>query len=220
MAANPFAPALSALQSEITNVAEQALPVLAIAILALIAAIVGVWFIARLLGFNIGLSETAKQRIRDKGKRRKSAFPVKFSRRSKDPKVAREGGPWSDPADASQDKIYDANVEELGLVITNLSGFKKTGAAGTYFEADRGYRVSSQRERDYAAVEYAYSLAFPDKSLKGFFESNVSYSEKLKIAYHAARVSKMRLAALSENHKEWAKQYGDGMAPKQTRLVA
>ncbi|MBE7567467.1 hypothetical protein [Acidithiobacillus sp. HP-11] len=108
----------------------------------------------------------------------------------------------------------------MDLVLSNLSGFKKTGEAGTYFEADRGYRVSSQRERDYAAVESAYSLAFPDKSLKGFFESNVSYSEKLKIAYHAARVSKMRLAALAENHKEWAIQYGDGMAPKQSRLVA
>ncbi|MBU2751719.1 AbrB family transcriptional regulator [Acidithiobacillus thiooxidans] len=217
---NPFASATAFLQNEFDNLAQSALPVIAVAIFALVAAIVGFWFLARLFGFDVGLSETAKQRIRDKAKRRKSAFPVKFSRRSKDPKVAREGGPWSDPADASQDNIYGANVEELDLVLSNLSGFKKTGEAGTYFEADRGYRVSSQRERDYAAVESAYSLAFPDKSLKGFFESNVSYSEKLKIAYHAARVSKMRLAALAENHKEWAIQYGDGMAPKQSRLVA
>ncbi|WP_279116464.1 hypothetical protein [Acidithiobacillus thiooxidans] len=217
---NPFASATAFLQNEFDNLAQSALPVIAVAIFALVAAIVGFWFLARLFGFDVGLSETAKQRIRDKAKRRKSAFPVKFSRRSKDPKVAREGGPWSDPADASLDNIYGANVEELDLVLSNLSGFKKTGEAGTYFEADRGYRVSSQRERDYAAVESAYSLAFPDKSLKGFFESNVSYSEKLKIAYHAARVSKMRLAALAENHKEWAIQYGDGMAPKQSRLVA
>lgn len=217
---NPFASATAFLQNEFDNLVQSALPVIAVAIFALVAAIVGFWFLARLFGFDVGLSETAKQRIRDKAKRRKSAFPVKFSRRSKDPKVAREGGPWSDPADASQDNIYGANVEELDLVLSNLSGLKKTGEAGTYFEADRGYRVSSQRERDYAAVESAYSLAFPDKSLKGFFESNVSYSEKLKIAYHAARVSKMRLAALAENHKEWAIQYGDGMAPKQSRLVA
>ncbi|MBE7566420.1 hypothetical protein [Acidithiobacillus sp. HP-11] len=66
---NPFASATAFLQNEFDNLAQSALPVIAVAIFALVAAIVGFWFLARLFGFDVGLSETAKQRIRDKAKR-------------------------------------------------------------------------------------------------------------------------------------------------------
>ena len=221
MPTNPFNFGAAA-QTALDNILQNALPVLLPAIMLLVIAITSVLLFLYLFGFRLGLGEKFKERLRRKKEARRGKFPIVIRRRA-----TKETGrkvdaksPWSDPADTMPQNLYDAEIAELDSSIDMLAAYKVVDETGTHFIADRGFRVSGARDDVYEVVENNYSVAFPDKSLRGFFESNVSYSEKLKITYHAARVTRMKLAAFAENQAEWAKQYGDGMASSPVKFVA
>lgn len=212
------APALTALD----NILQNALPVLLPAIMLLVVAITSVLLFLYLFGFRLGLGEKFKEKLRRKKEARRGKFPIAIRRRA-----TKETGrkvdaksPWSDPADTMAQNLYAAEIEELDSSIDMIASYKVVDDRGTRFVAERGFRASGAQDQVYSMVENNYSVAFPDKSLRGFFDSNVSNAEKLKIAYHAARVTRMKLAALAENSSEWAKQYGDGMASRPVQFVA
>ena len=212
----------AAAQTALGNILQNALPVLLPAIMLLVIAITAVLLFLYLFGFKLGLSEKFKEKLRRKEEARRGKFPLAIRRRA-----TKETGrkvdaksPWSDPADTMAQNLYAAEIEELDSSIDMISAYKVVDDTGTSFVASRGFRASGAQDQVYELVENTYSMAFPDKSLRGFFESNVSNAEKLKIAYHAARVTKMKLTALAENQAEWAKQYGDGMASSPVRFVA
>lgn len=102
-----------------SSVIEQAiLPdvgILAGAVLFLVAAIVGIWYLFYLFGFKIGLSETAKQKIRDKAAKRKAAMPFAITRRSKSNPatndVAAEGCPFVHGEDSGPFLVSEFNGE-------------------------------------------------------------------------------------------------------------
>ena len=209
-------------QTALDNILQNALPVLLPAIMLLVVAITSVLLFLYLFGFRLGLGEKFKEKLRRKKEARRGKFPIAIRRRA-----TKETGrkvdaksPWSDPADTMAQNLYAAEIEELDSSIDMIASYKVVDDRGTRFVAERGFRASGAQDQVYSMVENNYSVAFPDKSLRGFFESNVSNAEKLKIAYHAARVTRMKLSALAENSSEWAKQYGDGMASRPVQFVA
>ena len=212
----------AAAQTALDNILQNALPVLLPAIMLLVVAITSVLLFLYLFGFRLGLGEKFKEKLRRKKEARRGKFPIAIRRRA-----TKETGrkvdaksPWSDPADTMAQNLYAAEIEELDSSIDMIASYKVVDDRGTRFVAERGFRASGAQDQVYSMVENNYSLAFPDKSLRGFFESNVSNAEKLKIAYHASRVTRMKLSALAENSSEWAKQYGDGMASRPVQFVA
>lgn len=239
MAANPFANASQAAINEIENLALSALPTVAVAILALVAAIVGFWFAAKLFGFNIGLSETAKQRIRTKVAKRNAAFPFAFSKRSA--KVAAEGGPWRKPNSFEEqyssefdnydfDSLDQSNMFFSNVVSPDLNFSMELDDA---LRAHLGIpdRALSQDEifqglkgifmKQAAPVYDAWDRTFSHiGNIKGLLDSNLDIETKSYLFMHASRVAALKLKAMAENEKEWAKQYGDGMAPTQSTFVA
>ena len=212
----------AAAQTALDNILQNALPVLLPAIMLLVVAITSVLLFLYLFGFRLGLGEKFKEKLRRKKEARRGKFPIAIRRRA-----TKETGrkvdaksPWSDPADTMAQNLYAAEIEELDSSIDMIASYKVVDDRGTRFVAERGFRASGAQDQVYSMVENNYSVAFPDKSLRGFFDSNVSNAEKLKIAYHAARVTRMKLAALAENSSEWAKQYGDGQASRPVQFVA
>ncbi len=211
-----------AAQTALDNILQNALPVLLPAIMLLVVAITSVLLFLYLFGFRLGLGEKFKERLRRKIEARRGKFPIAIRRRA-----TKETGckvdaksPWTDPADTMAQNLYAAEIEELDSSLDMIAAYKVVDDKGTRFVPTRGFRVSGVKDEFYQLVEDTYSIAFPDKSLRGFFQSNVSDQEILKIAYHAARVTKMKLAVLAENHSEWAKQYGDGQASRPVQFVA
>ena len=222
MPVNPFAAVGTDAANALDNILQNALPVLLPAIMLLVVAITVILLFLYLFGFKLGLGEKFKERLRRKKEARRGKFPLAIRRRA-----TKETGrkvdaksPWSDPADTMAQNLYAAEIEELDSSLDMLAVFKVVDDTGTRFVGTRGFRASGAQDQVYEMVEDHYSVAFPDKSLRGFFQSNVSNAEKLKIAYHAARVTKMKLTALAENSSEWAKQYGDGMASRPVQFVA
>lgn len=234
MPTNPFSNASNAAVNELEKLGAQALPYLAAAILLLVAAIVGFWFIAKLFGFDVGLSETAKQRIRAKAAKRNAAFPFAFSKRSA--KVAAEGGPWEKPnsfENEYSDQILDVErafiffsfaVEPDHTTLTALRLHLDGRFGGDHSQVanDLFYkRVEILSQENAHVVSDAWDQTFSHLgSIRGLASSNLDVKTKSILMMHAARLAGRKLQAMEENQKEWAKQYGDGMAPTQTQFVA
>lgn len=234
MATNPFANASQAAINEIENLALSALPTVAVAILALVAAIVGFWFVAKLFGFDIGLSETAKQRIRAKAAKRNAAFPFAFSKRSA--KVAAEGGPWQKPNSFEQGYQFDTSALEDSFnffknVVSPNPEFTDhltksikyrlgiTDRDLSYTELSRGLEAIIQENAD--AVYDAWDQNFSHiGSIRGLASSNLDVKTKSILMMHAARIARRRMQAMAENQKEWAAHYADGDEHTNFKFVA
>lgn len=235
MATNIFASMNTAIINEIENLAGSALPLLASAILLLVIALVGFWFIARLFGFDFGLSETMKQRIRDKAAKRKAAFPFAVSKRSK--KVAAEGGPWSKPNSWEESFAFD--TEDLEKSTNFFQGFidptldfkqkvelsiqkryypKQKTLTDAEKKAGFDRLVNERADAIYDAWDRHFSRY---GSIRGLANAkNLGAETKAFLLYHAARLAKRRTDAINEELNDWAKSYGDGMAPHETSFVA
>lgn len=235
MPVNPFQLASNAVIDQIEKILSSALPVLATAVLLFVAAIVGFWFIARLFGFDVGLSETAKQRIRNKAAKRKAAFPLAFKKRTA--KVAAEGGPWKKPDSWEESFAFDTEDLEKstnffqGFIDPTLDFKQKVELSiqkryypkqKTMTDAEKkaGFDMLIKERAD--AIYDAWDRHFSRYgSIRGLANAkNLDAKTKSYLLYHAARLAKRRVDAVNDELDEWAKSYGDGMASRQTSFVA
>ena len=183
---SPFANVGNAVVTKLAQVYGPDLKVLGAAILVLVGGIVGVWFLLRLFGGRIGLSETAKQRIRDKAAKRKAAFPFKFSYAGNagKAKAADASGPWTDPAEGIMN--HSDNAAAAFGVFTALSPVDGSS-----------FSISS---RDASEVEYLFDSYFGHIGrIQGLSVSrSVSDVDKASIFRHAARLAYLKASALAE----------------------
>ncbi|MBU2801256.1 hypothetical protein HFV02_03110 [Acidithiobacillus caldus] len=200
---SPFANVGNAVVSKLAQVYGPDLKVLGAAILVLVGGIVGVWFLLRLFGVRIGLSETAKQRIRDKAAKRKAAFPFKFSYAGNagKAKAADASGPWIDPAKGvlTQGELWDREGIEA-----DFEFFSSAGLSDMWFALAEG--DSNPRIQNVTANWSNFFSSYG--SLEGLASAeNVDEHTKMFIYRHASRLIKMRMDALYADREDWAKAY-------------
>ena len=217
MPPNPLALVVNALINTFGPLLSYALPLLAVAIMGLLAAIYAVNAILGLFGFKLGASEKFREKLRRKLKLDKAVgFPFKLSRtRSKTSIKEDAKSPWTNPAQWSQvnqDMAFDAEQLEGDLDYFTGAGFddKRTEP---FDEAEMIERADS--------VSSYWARYFPHLGrIDGIISSHLSNTDMKWLYFHAATLNAMKHQALSENAQDWAKQYGDGQASGPVQFVA
>jgi len=216
---NPLSDVGTAVANKLAEFYGPDLEVLGIAILSLVAAIVGLWFLLRLFGVRVGLSETAKQRIRDRAAKRKAAFPLAFSYVAKSgkagkAKAADASGPWMDPANSlfDQEELWERDAIHADYeFFANLDISRKTA------DVDE-----DALERHMGNVIATWSVFFPNyRSLDGLgLARSVDDVTKIEIFRHASRLVMMRFQALESSREEWAKAYAGDYESRPMKFIA
>ena len=213
---NIFSGVATVFVNAFANFLSYALPLLAVAIFGLLAAIAAVNFLFGLFGYKLGVSEKFRENLRRKLKQSKKPFPFAIKARKRDTgKHADAKSPWTNPAEWSQvnqDMLFDAEQLEGDLDYFTGAGFddKRTEP---YSEAEMIARADS--------VSVNWARFFPHLGkIDGIISSHLSNSEMKFLLFHAATLNAMKHQALFENVNEWAKQYGDGMPSQPVRFVA
>jgi len=168
-------------QDVILHTVHSALPALAAAVLMLVAVVAGVWFILRLFGFRVGLSETAKQRIRSKAAARRAQFPFQITRANN--KAAESGRKWVSHPVHSVTVDHNANLSRLQDICDA-------------FESKSPF--SPVTSADLSDVEYYFELYFGHiGSISGLANSAVELSTKMSLFRHAARLSRLKASSFA-----------------------
>lgn len=203
--ANVIAAVGQAVQNEILQLVLPAVSVIAEGLVILVAVVAAIWFLLWGFGFKVGLSETARNKLRAKAAARKAAFPFRIMKSNS--KASSAGTIWADPAESVSSGLDTVTIN----------------ADSDFFGSSDKVDISSDQYKSHVdSVSSSWGTLFSNrKSLDGIYNSKtVSDADKRSIYFHASRLCALKAKAIQDNLSDWQASYNDSMGSRSAKFVA